>query len=127
MVIKARIDNGIVAEILDSGDNPFPDFNPLITWVECTSNTLLGDLYDGTIFSSPPGPTNIEIWSALQRAASALLLSNDLVAIRCFKAGIDYPQEWRDYDISLRAILHTSSDDPLTVLPIQPVTSPVGI
>ncbi|MBB3213413.1 hypothetical protein FHW67_002705 [Herbaspirillum sp. Sphag1AN] len=47
----ARIQNGIVVEMLTA--DPFPPFNPALTWVECDSTVQVGDIYDGTNFSAP--------------------------------------------------------------------------
>lgn len=51
--------------------------------------------------------------SAQDSASLALsrLVESDLVAIRCVKDGIEYPQEWREYDDVLRAIVNGSDDD----------------
>ena len=43
--------------------------------------------------------------------ALARLAESDLVAIRCVKDGIEYPQEWREYDRVLRAIVNGSDDE----------------
>lgn len=126
MTIKARIDNGIVAEIYDSGDADFPPFNPELIWVDCTSQVQVGWSYDGTTFSPPPGPSAAELWSAYQRQAMALLVANDTVAIRCVKASVAYPADWLACDVALRAIVHATSGDPTIPLPAQPITRPAG-
>jgi hypothetical protein len=55
MVTKARIDNGVVAEILSA--DPFPPFNPALTWVSCADTVQVGYLYDGVSFAAPAATT----------------------------------------------------------------------
>lgn len=56
MARKARIENGVVAEILDTGKKKFPPFHSSLTWVTCNTTVKEGWLYDGTVFTSPPPP-----------------------------------------------------------------------
>lgn len=51
MTIKARIENGIVQEILSA--DPFPPFHPSLMWVPCDASVQPGWTYDGTTFSAP--------------------------------------------------------------------------
>lgn len=44
------------------------------------------------------------------------LEKSDLVAMRCLKDGIAYPQAWRDYDAVLRQIVNTGEGE----MPAQP-------
>lgn len=48
------------------------------------------------------------------------LRKSDMVAMRCFKSGIDYPQEWVDYDESLRAILSAGQEIASADIPNAP-------
>lgn len=60
----------------------------------------------------------------LKKAADEALLllgKSDLVAIRCFKAGVPFPADWVNYSEELRAALRSGA----TVLPIKP-TFPSG-
>ncbi len=50
---KARIENGTVFEILDSGTAPFPEFTPELIWVECDTSVKQGWAYDGKNFKAP--------------------------------------------------------------------------
>jgi hypothetical protein len=52
-------------------------------------------------------------------AAQAALERSDIVAIRCVKAGIDFPAEWLAYVVELRAII-ADPDGAETPLPTQP-------
>lgn len=53
--------------------------------------------------------------------ATNWLRVSDRVAIRCFKMGVDFPQEWKDYVITLRAIV----DSGIGTMPDMP-EYPVG-
>lgn len=53
--------------------------------------------------------------------AFSALEKSDLVALRCFKSGVEFPQAWKDYVISLRAIVNGGSGP----IPDQP-TYPQG-
>lgn len=71
-------------------------------------------------------PSPEALWFVYQQAAKSRLNSNDLVAFRCFKAGVIYPKEWLAYDEKLRDIVSASSGDPTKPLPMQPATYPPG-
>src|SRR3990167_7704275 len=49
---KARIENGVVREVLDR--DPFPPFAPGLKWVECGAEVEEGYEFDGRNFSAPP-------------------------------------------------------------------------
>jgi hypothetical protein len=49
-MIKARIENNIVKEILDA--TPFPPFHESLTWIECNKNVQIGWQYKNGIFSA---------------------------------------------------------------------------
>lgn len=72
-----------------------------------------------------PPPTTAQqaaqIWSAYQSTAQSALSANDMVAIRCAKAGVAYPAEWNTYDVALRAIIRATSGDPSKPLPTKPI------
>jgi len=53
----------------------------------------------------------------LKQQALDLLSETDLVAARCFKAGISYPDEWKAYTADLRLVVNGE----LTVIPTKPV------
>lgn len=68
---------------------------------------------------SPDASVGIASRKASRKAsAQAALNRTDLVALRCFKAGIGYPAEWLSYTNALRATLN--SDELDGVLPSQP-------
>ena len=47
--------------------------------------------------------------SQLKSQALALLVMSDMVATRCFKAGVSFPSEWQSFVTSLRAIVSTGT------------------
>jgi hypothetical protein len=59
-------------------------------------------------------------WRDLQLSAKYALQDTDMAAIRCFKAGVAFPQDWVDYVDSLRMIVRTVSGDPASALPAKP-------
>lgn len=64
----------------------------------------------------PPTAT----WAGRQQQARAALDGSDLVALRCFKAGVEFPTAWVDYCEALRAIVRTDDGDPTQSLPPRP-------
>jgi hypothetical protein len=60
-----------------------------------------------------------------KQAAARALKKADMVAIRCLKAGVEYPVVWHNYDIALRAIISNTSPDTTKPLPTAP-PYPVG-
>lgn len=67
----ARIENGIVHEILDLPE--LPEFHPSLTWVSCPAGTREGDIYDeGTFFSPADLITLEEAKTKLKTDVSAL-------------------------------------------------------
>lgn len=44
----------------------------------------------------------------------------DLVALRCWKAGVEFPTEWREYTVVLRTLLASSVVVKLPVMPDYP-------
>ncbi len=67
----------------------------------------------------PPVPTAAQIHQQLQAQAQAALDRTDLMAFRCFKAGIAFPAAWQTYTIALRNIVN-GTDATSTALPTQP-------
>lgn len=49
-------------------------------------------------------------------SAQSELDKSDMVAIRCFKSGVEFPDDWKQYVASLRAIVNIGTGD----LPIRP-------
>jgi hypothetical protein len=50
-----------------------------------------------------------EAVKALQNEALAALVKSDGVALRCVKAGVAFPAEWKTYVTDLRAIVDTGA------------------
>lgn len=81
----------------------------------------IGDTWNGDSFISPPGPvpTTEELWAAARSRRKPLLQATDAVAIRCFKAGVAWPDNWKIYTQALRDI--TEQADPANLeWPIAP-------
>jgi hypothetical protein len=58
MKIYARIDNGMVAELLSTDGNIATMFNSAIVWIDVTSQQGIAEgwSFDGASFSPPPAP-----------------------------------------------------------------------
>ena len=65
-----------------------------------------------------PGYRPADPGDDISLAAKQALEATDQVALRCFKAGIPFPDDWRRYVIELRAIVNAQSES--TALPSQP-------
>jgi len=52
MSTKARIENGVVVEVLTA--DPFPPFHPSLHWVDCDLTVRAGWLFDGANFKIDP-------------------------------------------------------------------------
>lgn len=50
----------------------------------------------------------------------AALDQTDLVALRCFKAGVEFPSEWKDYTAVLRDMVTAPPSDQTRPLPARP-------
>jgi hypothetical protein len=53
-------------------------------------------------------------------AAQAALDKSDMVAVRCVKAGVEFPSEWQAYVASLRAVMSASDGAENGVIPTMP-------
>lgn len=79
----------------------------------------IGDTYAGGTFSAPsvvspkPEPVPLKI------QAMAALPETDMVAFRCFKAGIPFPADWQTYTSGLRNLAN-GTDTTSTTLPSKP-------
>lgn len=65
--------------------------------------------------------SQVRAFSDLQEKAQAALDRTDAVALRCWKAGLAFPEEWQIYTNALRAIVRASDFDSGRSLPEQPV------
>ena len=102
--------------------------------IDCTI-TLDGEQHPFTAYISDPEAHGQEIYADIiagkygdigayvaptitvqqyQVGAQALLDKSDLVALRCFKAGVAFPAEWRTYSAALRAIVAPSWNGDVT-------------
>lgn len=75
----------------------------------------IGDGWDGASFVPPPvpPPTTEELWAAARTRRAPLLQATDIIAIRCFKAGVEWPEDWKAYTQKLRDI--TKQPDPASL------------
>jgi len=55
-----------------------------------------------------------------KRKAQAILNISDRVALRCIKAGVEYPVVWHNYDVALRAIISNPAPVTTNALPTTP-------
>lgn len=67
--------------------------------------TLLGTLSAASIFLPPLAQTALDV--------------SDVTALRCVKAGVAFPSDWRTYVVALRAIVN-GSDTSSAELPTRP-------
>ena len=72
MATKARIENGIVCEVLTA--DPFPPFHESLTWVDCGPEVVQGWTWDGEAFAAPviPAPAQADKIAALTAALEAM-------------------------------------------------------
>lgn len=66
-----------------------------------------------------PAPTTQQLHDDLVASAKSALDASDVVAIRCFKAGVQFSGTWVTYVAALRAIVN-GTDTTSTVLPVAP-------
>ena len=85
-----------------------PENTGTVTWTICDPANF------PAFYVSPA-----QAWSAYQATAQAALNKSDLVATRCFKAGVAFPAAWLTYVEALRAIVSASTGTPAT-LPVPP-------
>jgi hypothetical protein len=72
-----------------------------------------------TYSATQPAPVQPSAQQQLQVQAQAELVGTDLVASRCFKAGVAFPAAWQTYTQALRAIVN-GADTTSTNLPTKP-------
>jgi hypothetical protein len=68
----------------------------------------------GGVFSAP-----VVVADYVQEARSRLY-QNDVIFVRCGKAGVAYPSEWFADDVALRAIVAGTAEGPLPTAPTKP-------
>ncbi len=72
-----------------------------------------------TFSATQPVPVQPSAYQQLQAQAQRALDNTDIVAGRCFKAGVAFPAAWQTYTQALRAIV-SGTDTTSTNLPAQP-------
>jgi hypothetical protein len=75
MKTYARINDGIVAELLATDGDISQMFHPAIVWVDAGSTVAVGDLYSGGAFSKPtiPAPTEAQLEAMAGAAVTSML------------------------------------------------------
>jgi hypothetical protein len=106
----ALIQNGLVHELW--AENPNLDGLDI---VEVTNSSVaVGWEYaDGAFSPSSFVPDYVQ-------EAHARLYDNDVIIIRCLKAGVAYPDEWKAFDIACRAVVDGTAQGPLPAVPTKP-------
>lgn len=64
-----------------------------------------------------------EALATFKTAVQTAIDKTDLVALRCWKAGVEFPTEWREYTVTLRTLLASTVVVELPVMPDYPVGS----
>jgi len=85
---------------------------------------LSGILKSGSTEITGSWPRAQTALSQLAIDAQAALLETDMVALRCFKAGVPFPVGWQNHTAALRNIVN-GTDTTSTALPVKP-TYPAG-
>ena len=111
MATKARIENGIVCEVMDA--DPFPPFHAGLLWVDCGPEVEQGWAWDGKTFAPPqdePIPQDVvreNLSDAIQAHMDAVARSRsyDGILSLCSYATSSHPKfgaegkagvKWRD-------------------------------
>jgi len=111
------------AKLVDAAWVIVPDFRGRKYW---TPDRIEHVIYDVGVeppadaLDADPGPTAAELWAAHQAQAQAALDASDMVALRCFKAGVAFPAEWLTYVNAMRAVVRAPTGDPTQPLPTRP-------
>ena len=73
------------------------------------------------IFSeTPPDFSATQKWDEYKAEAQIALDKTDSVALRCWKAGVNFPPAWQSYTKALRDIVRAASGDASKALPEPP-------
>lgn len=109
----ARIENGIVAEIIDV--NPQGRFHPSLVWVECDEAIQPGWLYDGEKFA-PPVPVEPEAYVPQQvtraQGKAALITSGLWSDVESYVDSITDPTEKALALVALNDTTHWQRSSP---------------
>lgn len=105
-----------------------------INWryADSTNAVVYAEFEDGHVESHLVAADCIQAWLAegntplpydlppvdLKAVAQEALNKCDMVALRCYKANVAWPTEWKDYDTALRTIV--SGKSKATALPTMP-------
>ncbi len=71
---------------------------------------------NGALVSGTP----VSVGPTVQQQAKSALDASDMVALRCFKAGVAFPLDWQTYTTTLRSIVNGTASPLPTALPAQP-------
>jgi hypothetical protein len=64
-----------------------------------------------------------EALATFKTAVQTAIDKTDSVALRCWKAGVEFPTEWKEYTVALRTLLASTVVVELPVMPDYPVGS----
>ncbi|MBN1839777.1 MAG: hypothetical protein JW802_07015 [Campylobacterales bacterium] len=67
-----------------------------------------------------PPKTDEELKAEFKAAVQTAIDKTDLVALRCWKAGIEFPTDWKEYTVALRALLSSAVVVDLPTMPEYP-------
>lgn len=108
---KLVIKDEKVINIINANDDFTLDGMLILDYVDGVD---IGDLYKNGEFSKDLIAIEAERRKILTIEAKALLEKSDMVALRCWKAGIQFPQSWIDYVSALRLVINGEGEIPET-------------
>jgi len=113
------------AVFVDGAWQTVPDYRGTTWWRPDGTSYTITDIgispFKNHTSTEPPAATAARVQAALVKDALAALAENDMVFIRCGKAGIPYPEAWSTRDEALREIVRGDSQS--TEIPGYPRTS----
>jgi hypothetical protein len=103
-------------------DSPPPGYSDKFIAV-ASDIAQIGWTWDGENLNPPPVDEEAAKAEYKLRAQNALN-KTDLVALRCFKAAVEFNQSWISYTQALRTLVSSPNVDPSQPLPTQPPYPP---
>ena len=119
MTRYARVEGGVVLELIDTDQDPAVVYHPSLIWIACGQEVQEGWLHGASGFEPQASDDQVS-HQALQGQARARLAESDQVYVRCGKAGVTYPAEWLAYDEVLRAVVRAQAPGTAANLPDRP-------
>lgn len=103
-------------------ENPPPGYGDGFVAV-ASDIAQIGWTWDGEDLNPPPIDLD-EAKEIYKLNTQNVLSKTDLVALRCFKAGVAFTEGWVSYTQALRTIISSPNIDPTQPLPTQPPYPP---